>query len=440
MAEPIISVSNVSKHYRLGKIGMTTLRDELQRWWWRRSGRDSPGDRAASGFWALRNVSFDVQRGQVVGIVGRNGAGKSTLLKILSRITEPTEGEIRIRGRIASLLEVGTGFHPELSGRENIYLNGAILGMRKAEIARKFDEIVTFSEIGKFIDTPVKRYSSGMYVRLAFAVAAHLEPEILIVDEVLAVGDVAFQRKCLGKVQEISGNGNRTVLFVSHNMNAVETICSHCVWLRNGEVVTWSGDVHETVRTYLSEQQTRKDTIWENTGNAYANEHFRIDRFFVSADGATPLRAPAKNDKPLTVVIEGEVLKPDSGLQLGYGLLSADSEMLFWSTNRDVPEAQWSDLPRGPVRLTSQIPARLLNEAEYRLDLFISLYHRKWYSEPGVRAPGVFFEIKGGLSDSPCWIERRPGMLGPVFPWAVQSQVATLADPAPRAGAQLVTS
>src|SRR4051812_6135600 len=226
MSQPTISVRNVSKKYILGNVGMTTLRDELQRNWARFRGNDAAlGHTAArraadapSEFWALRDVSFDVQQGEVVGLIGRNGAGKSTLLKILSRITEPTLGEIRIRGRVASLLEVGTGFHPELSGRENIFLNGAVLGMKRSETKRKFDEIVEFSEIGKFLDTPVKRYSSGMYVRLAFAVAAHLEPEILIVDEVLAVGDVAFQRKCLGKVKEISQGQGRTVLFVSHNM------------------------------------------------------------------------------------------------------------------------------------------------------------------------------------------------------------------------------
>jgi len=211
----------------------------------------SPSSAPADEFWALRDVSFDVQPGEVIGVIGRNGAGKSTLLKILSRVTEPTSGEARIRGRVASLLEVGTGFHPELTGRENIFLNGAILGMTKAEIRNKFDEIVAFSGIEKFIDTPVKRYSSGMYVRLAFAVAAHLEPEILIIDEVLAVGDAEFQKKCLGKMRDVAGHG-RTVLFVSHNMTAVAELCSRGIYMKNG-MVAHNGPIDDTVSRYLGE-------------------------------------------------------------------------------------------------------------------------------------------------------------------------------------------
>jgi len=233
MTKPIIEVTGVSKKYRLGQIGMTSLRDDLQR-----LGRRLRGvhDTAATtrDFWALRDIDFQVAPGEVIGVIGRNGAGKSTLLKVLSRITEPTTGEIVLRGRLASLLEVGTGFHPELSGRDNVFLNGAILGMRKAEIARKFDEIVAFAEIGQFIDTPVKRYSSGMYVKLAFAIAAHLEPEILIVDEVLAVGDAAFQRKCINKMQEISSQHGRTILFVSHAIATIRRLCQRCLYLEKG--------------------------------------------------------------------------------------------------------------------------------------------------------------------------------------------------------------
>ena len=252
MGRPIIEVSGISKKYRLGKIGATSFRDEFQRWWENIRGKKqleiegineltgNGGSHSAiipnSDFWSLRDVSFTVEPGEVIGVIGKNGAGKSTLLKIISRITEPTEGEIHMRGRIASLLEVGTGFHPELSGRENVFLNGAILGMSREEIRKKFDAIVEFSEIGKFIDTPVKRYSSGMYVRLAFAVAAHLEPEILIIDEVLAVGDADFQSKCLGKMREVSRSEGRTVLFVSHNMAAVKSLCARAVWLQGGKV------------------------------------------------------------------------------------------------------------------------------------------------------------------------------------------------------------
>jgi len=234
MSRPILEVENVSKCYRLGTIGATSFRETFIQWTERLRGNTPPRDEKE--FWALRDVSFSVQPGEVVGIIGRNGAGKSTLLKILSRITEPTSGRARMRGRVASLLEVGTGFHPDLTGRENIFLNGAILGMTRAEVRQKFDEIVAFAEVDKFIDTPVKRYSSGMYVRLAFAVAAHLEPEILIVDEVLAVGDAQFQKKCLGKMQDVSARDGRAVLFVSHSMPAVSRLTHRCVLLNSGSV------------------------------------------------------------------------------------------------------------------------------------------------------------------------------------------------------------
>jgi len=257
MAAPIITVENLGKRYTLRHQGRgyQTLRDALGAGVRRLvsgqrspvSGADSPAD-TAEDFWALKDVSFEIQRGDVVGIIGRNGAGKSTLLKILSRITEPTKGRIRLRGRVASLLEVGTGFHPELTGRENIYLNGAILGMLKQEIRTKFDDIVAFAEVEKFLDTPVKHYSSGMYVRLAFAVAAHLEPEILVVDEVLAVGDLQFQKKCMGKMQDVSSRDGRTILFVSHNMGAVGTLCKRAIMLRNGSVEF--ADTAENVISY----------------------------------------------------------------------------------------------------------------------------------------------------------------------------------------------
>lgn len=232
MSKPVIEVENLGKLYRLGHLGAGSLRDEVEALFGlRKHGPGGPPKR--SEFWALRNVSFSVEQGEVLGVIGRNGAGKSTLLKLLSRITEPTEGRAILRGRVASLLEVGTGFHPELSGRENIYLNGAVMGMTRQEVSRKFDEIVEFAGVESFLDTPVKRYSSGMYVRLAFAVAAHLEPEILIVDEVLAVGDVEFQRKCLGKMSTVASSG-RTVLFVSHNMATISSLCDRTIFLQKG--------------------------------------------------------------------------------------------------------------------------------------------------------------------------------------------------------------
>jgi lipopolysaccharide transport system ATP-binding protein len=262
MPHPAIRVRELSKHYRLGAVqgpAYHTLRDQISDWCyaslrkvWRRSETPS-ARRANNSFWALRDISFDVQPGEIVGVVGRNGAGKSTFLKILSRITEPTSGRVEMYGRVGSLLEVGTGFHPELTGRENIYLNGAILGMSRREIQRKFDDIVEFAEIGRFLDTPVKRYSSGMYVRLAFAVASHLEPEILIVDEVLAVGDAQFQQKCLGRMNEVRRDG-RTVLFVSHNMAAVRSLCTRALLLEKGKVVL-DGGTAEVVDRYLQAGQ-----------------------------------------------------------------------------------------------------------------------------------------------------------------------------------------
>jgi lipopolysaccharide transport system ATP-binding protein len=256
-----IKVENLSKAYQLGDFGTGTISRDLERYWARLRGKEDPflkigetNDRTALGtsdvVWSLKDINFEVEQGDAVGIIGRNGAGKSTLLKILSRVTSPTTGSVKIKGRIASLLEVGTGFHPELTGRENIYLNGAILGMRKAEIKRKFDEIVAFAGVERYIDTPVKRYSSGMYVRLAFAVAAHLESEILIVDEVLAVGDAEFQKKCLGKMGDISKGEGRTVLFVSHNMGAIKKLCNTGIFLNNG-LISHTGNIDTIIDKYL---------------------------------------------------------------------------------------------------------------------------------------------------------------------------------------------
>jgi lipopolysaccharide transport system ATP-binding protein len=258
-----IKVENLSKAYQLGEIGTGTISRDLERWFARKRGKEDPflkigeeNDRTSKGtsdvVWSLRDLNFEIQQGDAIGIIGRNGAGKSTLLKLLSRVTSPTTGKIKARGRIASLLEVGTGFHPELTGRENIYLNGAILGMRKKEIDRKFDEIVDFSGVERYVDTPVKRYSSGMYVRLAFAVAAHLESEILIVDEVLAVGDAEFQKKCLGKMGEVSKGEGRTVLFVSHQMSAIRNLCNNCLLLQNGRLKT-IGTTEDVVSFYIAE-------------------------------------------------------------------------------------------------------------------------------------------------------------------------------------------
>ncbi|MFT4666654.1 MAG: lipopolysaccharide transport system ATP-binding protein [Gammaproteobacteria bacterium] len=302
MSNIALKVENVSKQYRLGYVGTRSLKDDLNRWWHQVKGLEDPllkiGDtnvRSTKGtsdyVWALKDINFDVHQGEVLGVIGKNGAGKSTLLKLLSKVTAPTTGRIKVDGRIASLLEVGTGFHPELTGRENIFLNGAILGMTKAEIKKKFDEIVDFAGVERYIDTPVKRYSSGMYVRLAFAVAAYLEPEILIVDEVLAVGDAEFQKKAIGKMKEVSAEGKRTVLFVSHNMASIKKLCSRCILMKNGTVLL-SGGVEDVVNEYLypnrkDDNQNRKSKVWDVQNSERAGGYKKAIRevWFTDVDG-----------------------------------------------------------------------------------------------------------------------------------------------------------
>ncbi|MCF0056746.1 polysaccharide ABC transporter ATP-binding protein [Dyadobacter sp. CY356] len=278
MAKTVIHFENVSKLYQLGEISTGTISRDLSRWWALSRGKSDPvskiGEVSRKGpdkeLWALSDISFEIKQGEVLGIIGGNGAGKSTLLKILSRVTKPTTGRIRIRGRIASLLEVGTGFHPDLTGRENIFLNGAILGMRKNEIQDKLDEIVAFAGVERYLDTPVKRYSSGMYVRLAFAVAAHLEPEILVIDEVLAVGDAEFQRKCIGKMKDVSQNEGRTVLFVSHNLASVKSLCSKSIFLKNGKL-EYQGETDLVINQYLNNQtQNQSEFYFEAKENQEA--------------------------------------------------------------------------------------------------------------------------------------------------------------------------
>lgn len=375
---------------------------------------------AQEEFWALREVSFDVKRGEVIGIIGRNGAGKSTLLKILSRITEPTTGRVGLNGRVASLLEVGTGFHPELTGRENIFLNGAILGMTRIEIKTRFDEIVDFAEVEKFLDMPVKQYSSGMYMRLAFAVAAHMQPEILIVDEVLAVGDAEFQKKSLGKMHEV-GRSGRTVLFVSHNMNAVEQLCSRAILLNEGQKEVDSDDVRQVIKQHLfgGSDEAVEIAEWENRRPADPDSFFRPARFYLGDSAGRPLRMPAPNDREIWLHAEFDLQDNDPAFNIGYGVYSEDGHLLYWSFSTDESEEQWPKLEKGFQRVCTRIPSRLLNEGVYRVELLASLHCRKWLLEPGVDAPSVFLRIQGGLSDSPLWMARRPGLLGPVFPWRV---------------------
>src|SRR5438093_10666207 len=352
----MIAVEGLSKAYRLGTIGSGTLAEDLNRWWARVRGRPDPAyrigeeqhaRRMGEHVWALHDVSFDVGEGEVLGIVGRNGAGKSTLLKILSQVTAPTSGRITLRGRVASLLEVGTGFHSELTGRENIFLNGAILGMTKSEIRRKLDEIVAFSECEEFIDTPVKRYSSGVYVRLAFAVAAHLEPEILAVDEVLAVGDARFQRKCLGKMNEVS-RGGRTVLFVSHNTVAVQSLCHRAILLHEGRLVT-EGTAATVVSQYLREAyRSDQPSDWAAPDAAPGTEALRVRRVCVASTARRP-DGLITMTSPIEVATEFWVLKPELHLHITYVLVNDEGVIVL--TTGCTPERRPPGLYRGSFSL-----------------------------------------------------------------------------------------
>jgi len=357
--DPIITVENVSKRYLIGHKRDDTLRDRMARGMrsatdWLRPGGLIAGS-SVEEFWALKDVSFELRPGQVLGIVGRNGAGKSTLLKILSRITEPTTGRVRMRGRVSSLLEVGTGFHPELTGRENVYLNGAILGMNRAEIACKFDEIVAFSEIERFLDTPVKHYSSGMYVRLAFAIAAHLEPEILIVDEVLAVGDAQFQKKCLSKVSEVARTGGRTILFVSHNSAALQSICSVGIWLRQGQLAG-QGTINECLAAYLRTGSQRADFSDQPASKPHVT-FVRIDPG-VLAEGRIQVEVGFKSPFPLSPPVVGIILSS----KFGYPIAGSNGRMAGES---------WQPTPARAGVVTAHLDHVPLHSDTYLVSVFL---------------------------------------------------------------------
>jgi len=422
MSDTVIRVENLSKKYVLGhqkQEGYTTLRDVLSnttKSLFRPFQNPKPKTQNPhEEFWALKDVNFEIKQGDRVGIIGRNGAGKSTLLKILSRITEPTTGSIRVKGRVASLLEVGTGFHPELTGRENIFLNGAILGMSKAEIRRKFDEIVAFAEIERFLDTPVKRYSSGMYVRLAFAVAAHLEPEILIVDEVLSVGDAQFQRKCLDKMEQVSQKERRTVLFVSHQLNTIQTLCNHVFCLNQGHIA-YSGMPGEVIKKYLSGNSTSQNSwISENHKNTIKDSLFTPKALMIIDENHVPINSFISNNETIGVLIEGYVEEVNPALTIGFALYTNDRQLLFWSLATDSSPEQWSQIKQGSNKLICWLPKRLLNEGIYEIHLIASIHCIRWIAQPLVNAPYISFDIQGGLSDSPLWREKRPGLLGLVL-------------------------
>lgn len=412
MGNSAIEVRGIGKRYKLGAAGgdrqysYKSLRDLLAGIPNHLFGRKEAS--APPTFWALKDVSFDVAEGEVVGLIGRNGAGKSTLLKVLSRVTDPTEGRILLHGRIGSLLEVGTGFHPELTGRENIFLNGAILGMHRAEIARQFDEIVAFAEVEKFIDTAVKHYSSGMYLRLAFAVAAHLDPEILLVDEVLAVGDAAFQKKCLGKMGDVARQG-RTVIFVSHNMTALRSLCSRAVWLHEGRVVE-DGAAGTVVDHYLQKNTASNlESRWDDPATAPGDHRARLHLARVNLKSGQTDHLTV--DTPFEMEFQYWNFVEGAALNISIFLYTLEEVCVF---NIASPAAA---RPVGLIRTTVRIPGDFLNTGSY--------YVRFLLVQDGSRAMfwhnnAVSFEV-GERPRSGQWFGRVPGVVRPRFEWKTET-------------------
>lgn len=367
---------------------------------------------AVDDFWALNDISFDIGQGERLGIIGKNGAGKSTLLKILSRITEPTKGCMRIRGRVASLLEVGTGFNPELTGRENIFLNGAILGMSRNEIKRKFDEIVAFAEVEKFLDTPVKHYSSGMYMRLAFSVAAHLEPEILVVDEVLAVGDAQFQRKCLGKMEEVGRTG-RTILFVSHNMQAVRQLCDRGILLRNGTIAV-NGSVEDCISEYMIGDVQSEETNLTARINALPEDSaFKLHSIDLIQKGA-PITHVVENGSDFLVQVEYSVLERTTGLRVYVDLTDDQGNLLFRTFNDEDGDGIPTVAP-GRYNAAAVIPANLLSPTSYRLVVYATIYNVRSLIPDGLILPLTVLHT--GLVNRAYMSEPIRGKLAPLIHW-----------------------
>lgn len=418
----ILKAENISKQYRLGQVGTGTLSHDLNRWWHAIRGKENPylkiGDindrstKATSDYvWALQNINFEVERGEVLGIIGKNGAGKSTLLKILSRVTAPTTGNIKFGGRVASLLEVGTGFHGEMTGRENIFLNGAILGMTKKEIISKLDEIIEFSGCERYIDTPVKRYSSGMTVRLAFAVAAFLDPEILIIDEVLAVGDAEFQKKAIGKMQDISKEGGRTVLFVSHNMAAVETLCTRAISMKNGSIVD-SGLPTKIISDYLqsssfSERKISFDSIEEAKGN----ENIRI--VYAAIENASTANKDDVIDVTAAIDFRLKIvnLTPQGRISIGFDLLTIKGDVVFGSGGK------FDCKIGGITEVSCQIPANFLNDDVYQIHVYFHTYAMSGlFSDTEL----LTFEVKDVKRESG-YLGKVNGVIRPSLPWTINA-------------------
>ena len=417
-----ILVQGIGKRYKIGASQQRadTLRDMITAQAQRigsslRGKRDRANE--SDQIWALRDVSFEVKRGQALGIIGRNGAGKSTLLKVLSRVTDPTEGYGEMRGRVGSLLEVGTGFHPELTGRENIFLNGAILGMHKKEIEARFDEIVAFSEVEKFIDTPVKRYSSGMYLRLAFAVAAHLEPEILVVDEVLAVGDADFQRKCLGKMGDVANSG-RTVLFVSHNMSAILRLTQDSIVLDKGKVIL-NAPSSEAVDFYLNRGLSKVgERFWEGEEVPVSSAPFRPLAIRI-LDKLGQVSDSVRSVDPIQIEIDYELTEDVTGLRVGFYLFTTRGEPIFTSFDIDSEELfkEFTSRPKGVYTSRCTIPANTLNEGRFLLGVNASSYGIRRYFQDD---QALSFSVDASGAPGTHWPEARPGPVRPVLGWEIE--------------------
>ncbi|MEJ7627567.1 MAG: ABC transporter ATP-binding protein [Ferruginibacter sp.] len=380
----VIKVENLSKQYRLGNVGTGSMAHDVNRAWHRMRGREDPylkigdnNDRTIKGesnyVWALKDINFEVNHGEVLGIIGRNGAGKSTLLKILSRTTSPTTGSVKIKGRVASLLEVGTGFHPELSGRENIFLNGAILGMTRHEIKRKFDEIVDFAGVERYIDTPVKRYSSGMYVRLAFGVAAHLEPEILIVDEVLAVGDAEFQKKALGKMKDVSTKEGRTVLFVSHNMAAIKALCNKALVIDNGKVIAFT-DSAEGMKIYFQSSRVKNQSVLEKSIDKNVDEFILWKTIEIRQNEV--ILSEIQNNLPFSILITYELKTDINGFRLFIDISDCQS-LSICKTFFDEENDTGSYFKKGIYTSVLNFPENLFIEGEYIITVFAGMHGLK---------------------------------------------------------------
>jgi lipopolysaccharide transport system ATP-binding protein len=401
--QPIIEIKNISKKYKITGIKdrYLTLRDSLAKFF----KNPLAAMKNKGEFWALKNINFNIQPGEAVGIIGPNGAGKSTLLKILSRITPPTEGEIKISGRVSSLLEVGTGFNAELSGRENIYLNGAILGMNKKEIEAKMDSIVEFSGVGQFLDTPIKRYSSGMSVRLAFSVAAHLDPDILIVDEVLAVGDAEFQKKCLGKMNEVVKKSGRTVLFVSHNMDAIKNLCGRVVFLKNGQV-EGDGEAEEIIEQYLGESQNAFSKTWENEAEAPGNEKIKLLSAKIASPAGETLSYIGTNT-PFKIELEFSNYTTDADLSFHVRFFTEENAAAFTSLS---PAGKY---PIGKIKIACRVPADILNTKKYYVAVAARNAHYPLYQISDV----LIFDVHE--SETEGFAQKFPGAVRPKLKWDI---------------------